>query len=334
MSHIIDLVRCKEYCDVVIPIHTAHANYNTEFNIISDFAIELCRVTGDRVMISQFIDSQTRNIKNNARQSNYNNKFYNNSTDVATCISSILDIVTPYTNEMIADIEENYKIYNFTNFDMRTHLIIPRPIPRPRPAPAPAFAATATLPRTTVPPGLLPVVTGGGKFDETLETDQELDVDSAIMSTSNQMIVNRFFVPRKYVDEYKKLYPEFTIIPNLSEFIDGKFDSSFDFYDYVNKRIAFYTEKGFDLYDDIVDKKLEIDSIELVNPISNEEYIKMLNKFKKRNDESKLYKGKPAKIIGTIPQRPTIMAFGGSDDKFYLKYLKYKQKYLELKNKK
>ena len=170
---------------------------------------------------------------------------------------------------MIADIEENYKTYTFENFDIKSHLV------------APSTPSTYTLAKPTVAPSRLPVVTGGGNFDKILENDYELDVDSAIMSTSNQILGTRFFVPRRYVKKYKKLYPEFTIVPNLSEFINEKIASQFDFYDYVNKRINYYTEKGFDLYNDITDQKLEIDSIELVNPISNDEYIKMIGKFKK-----------------------------------------------------
>ena len=79
---------------------------------------------------------------------------------------------------------------------------------------------------------------------------------------------------------------------------------------------------------------LSKDIDELVNPVSNEENIRMLNKIKKNNEKyGEKYKQGPRKIIDTL-QRVPVMAFGGNRDKYYMKYLKYKQKYLELKNKK
>jgi len=424
MSHIIDLVRCKQDCEIVVPIAPAHANYNKEFNIISNFAIELCRVTGDRILIKYFKDSQT--LKKTDIRINFtydHEKFYNNSTDVTTCISTILDVTTPYTNEMIADIEENLKNFNFNNFNINSHLInpgdisayvklpnppvlvpapgdisayvklpnapvlVPAPgssflppapahllglpgpappkpstLPKP-PAPAPTNAQALSFlppapPKSPAPPkppapgssfllkapadllGLpLAPTHGGNKSEEILENDYETDVDYAITSTNNSIIGTRFFVPRKYVEEYKKLYPHFLIVPNLSEF-GGRdlnlksFDSSFDYYDYINKRINYYYEKGFDIYDEVKDEELIVDSIEILNPVSNEDYIRRLNEIKQNNEKyAKLYKQEPSKIINSNTQQNVpVMAYGGNRDKYYMKYLKYKQKYLDLKN--
>ena len=229
--------------------------------------------------------------------------------------------------------------------DVNAHLVIAAPI-APAPVPAPILPA--------------PVLRGGDKFEEILKDDYETDVDSEIMSTNNSIIGTRFFVPKAIVKDYKENFSEFTIVPNLAEFSKEKFKDKNEYDKYILERLNFYYVNGFDIYDGVSDKKLEQDKIEILNLKSLDDYVEMLKKIEGKNI---YYNPKTQKIeipitskieitqitpktqitppiIPITPRTPIIpntqtiaVAAGGGNDPYYLKYLKYKQKYLELKNK-
>jgi hypothetical protein len=318
MSHSNNLLRCRPDARIFVPLPPTHPDYDRQFIILGNYAIQFCRELGDRRLTSSISSQENGQAHPDIDTFGYDvQKFYENSTNVNTCISTILDITIPYINEMIADIEENYRNFTFTNFKINTYL----------------SSEAVPIGISTVGTSFNRPKMSGGNYQE---DDYVTDVDYALMSTNNNIIGTRFFVPKKYVEEYKKLYPEFTIVPNLSEFGNNTFKSFYDYYDFVNKRINYYVEKGFDIYDEIkdviIDVKLE-ETFELLNPVSNEEYIKMLKQIEQNNKKYKnKYLSGPERIELTTKFSPLIPVTGGSKDNYYIKYLKYKQKYLQLKN--
>ena len=115
-AHNLDLVRINSHLkNYLIPIHR---NKNIEeFNEINkkfiNLSINMCKLTGDNVLVKTYKEDTENNINNIINSLQYMNRtFIDFNNNPKYCVSNLLDFINPYIKTLIIDIEENK--YKFT----------------------------------------------------------------------------------------------------------------------------------------------------------------------------------------------------------------------------
>lgn len=366
LSHSIDLIRCKGLCEYTVPIiNFVNENYEKESEIIRNLSIELCTGTGDRVFVDTFIDSNNKkkyDVNLNIPYNDY--KFYENSTDCNKCIETILNIITPYTNELINDIEENQieyahknldpfkdntsstfktidlgdstinrinpnnhinpNILNEMKLDNMLHIDPNNPINRINSIPSDRIPSNSNI----ILGGVNPIENVNIDYINRLKDDNDYitDVDKCIMETENKFLGVTIYSPLSKIKELENKY---------------NFKYNFKYNIKVTPFISDFSKEEFkDTYDfnDYISKSLtyyESLGLKLFTDktyITKKEDIKIFNKITK--DEYFKINAKNNQIMTKTPINPLrneiYVATGGM---YYEKYIKYKQKYFKLKNK-
>ena len=410
LSHMIDLIRCKADCEFTVPINdVTHPNYETESKNIRDLTIKLCAQTGDRILSGTFIDlnDTTKRYSFSGSSKQYDSRtFYENSTNFQTCLTTILNIITPHSLNIIYDIEEQEHPYIHPNYDITLDvnsragpvassaigpvappsIIVPPPepgippVPPPKPIvkPVPPPSIIVSPPKPGIPPVPPPkpivkpvpppkpidmdntldkdieedrredrrediredrredkeekvsLVKYGGGFENENEDDYETNIQKMLLDTENSVLGTTIYCPLSIVDKFSKISTK-NIVPFISEFNKNIKDD----YIYTNKLIQFYQDNGLFEKTKVNLPTIKELKVEILNQLTPEKYIKQLEYLDKINQKNNIDKQNklityPENIINSINRYEIPVVVGGN---YYQKYLKYKQKYYELKKK-
>jgi len=115
IAHDIDLIRCTDRSILIpIPIQTNNSQYQIMKTILSDLAINIIKNTGDRIFSGTL--SYSDNTTTNREYSDYTPlEFYLCSTNIEYCIINVLNTSDLYFNNLIYNIENKNFLSNTNN---------------------------------------------------------------------------------------------------------------------------------------------------------------------------------------------------------------------------